>query len=241
MRTPDIVVCLVLALAAVVLTACGGSQTMDSTEAASTSDTGDVIGVVPEGDLDGGQATAPGDVVSPADDGTGLDSDYEGALDAGAQLALGMLLLEETDQPLTREQARQLLPLWQALQGGVTAEAEVNAVLAGIEYAMTSEQLAIVADMQLTQDDMQAWIQGQGGAFGAPDESGEPSGERPTGEGRGAAMGNMSEEEREAMRATIQAGGDMPGGGGSAAGGVGQYGMLLRPLLAMLEARAGEA
>jgi hypothetical protein len=50
MRTVDIVVCLVLALTAVVLTACGGSLTMGNTEAASTSDTGDVVGAVREGE-----------------------------------------------------------------------------------------------------------------------------------------------------------------------------------------------
>jgi hypothetical protein len=241
MRTLDIVACLVLALAVVVLTACGGTQAMDSTEAASTSDTDDVVGANPEGELDGGQATATSEVVNTADTGEELDADYEGALDLGGQLALGTLLLEETAQPLTPEQARDLLPLWQALQGGVTAEAEVNAVLAGIENVMTSQQLAVIADMGLTQDDMQVWMQDRGLAFGAPDGSGEPSEERPAGEGERAGKGNLSEEEREAMLATRQAGGSMPGGGVGAAGGAGQYGMLMRPLTALLEARAGEA
>jgi hypothetical protein len=179
MRTLDIVVCLVLALTAIVLTACGGSQTMGSTEAASTSDTGDVVGAVREGELEGGQATATSAETSTADTGTELDADYEGALDEGAQLALGTLLLEETDQFLTPEQARGLLPLWQAPQGGVTAEAEVNAVTAGIKQAMTPEQLAAIADMALTEDDAQAWMQDRGVAFGAPDGSGAPTGERP--------------------------------------------------------------
>lgn len=241
MRTLDIVLCLVLALTVVVLTACGGNQTTANSEVVSTISTRDLAGGSPEGELDEGQATATSDVVSTADTGEEPDAGYEGALDAGAQLALGTLLLEETDQRLTPEQAGQLLPFWQALQGGVTAEAEVSAVLTGIETAMTSEQLAAIAGMELTQDDMQVWMQEQGQAFGAPDGSGEPSGERPTGEGGGAAMGNMSEEDREAMIATRQAGGDMPSGGVGAAGGTGQYRMLLRPLIALLEAHAGEA
>lgn len=54
-------------------------------------------------------------------------------------------------------------------------------------------------------------------------------------------MGNMSEEDREAMLATRQAGGNLPGVGVGAAGGAGQFGMLLRPLIALLEACAGEA
>jgi hypothetical protein len=240
-RTLHIVLCLELALAAVVLTACGGNQTTVTSEVASTAGTRDVAGASPEGELDGGVATATSEVVIADDAGTGLDSGYGGALDAGTRLALGTLLLEETDQPLAAEQARQLLPLWQALQGGVTAEAEVNAVIAGIKQAMTPDQLASIADMALTQNDVEVWMQDRGVAFGLPDGSGAPAGERPTdGEGR-AGMANMSEEEREAMRATIQAGGGMPGGGGGAAGGAGQYAMLLRPLIAMLEARAGEA
>lgn len=185
MRTLDIVLCLVLALAVVALTACGGNQTTATSEIVCTAYTRDVVGANPEGELDGGQATATSEVVSTGDTGEELDADYDGALDVGAQLALGTLKLEETAQPLTPEQARDLLPLWLALQGGMTAEAEVNAVLTGIEYAMTSEQLAVIADMQLTQDDTQAWMQDRGLAFGAPDGSGEPSGERPTGEGGG--------------------------------------------------------
>jgi hypothetical protein len=134
-----------------------------------------------------------------------------------------------------------LLPLWQALQGGVTAEAEVDAVIAGIKQAMTPEQLAAIADMALTEDDVQAWMRDRGVAFGAPDGSVAPTGERPTdGEGQ-AGMANLSEEEREAMRATMQAGGDIPAGASAPGGAAGQYGMLIRPLIATLEERAGEA
>jgi len=241
MRTLDIVACLVLALAAVVLTACGGTQAMETMEAASTSDTGDVVGAVREEELDGGQATATSAEISTADAPTELDADYEGALDEGSQLALGTLLLEETDQSLTPEQAARLLPLWQALQGGVTAEAEVNAVIAGIKQAMTPDQLASIADMALTQNDVEAWMQDRGVEFGAPDGSGAPTGERPTdGEGR-AGMADLSEEEREAMRATMQASGEMPAGASAPGGAAGQYGMLIRPLVTMLEERAGEA
>ena len=145
-----------------------------------------------------------------------------------------------TDQSLTAEQARELLPLWQALQGSVTAEAEVSAVIAGIKQVMTPEQLAAIADMALTQDDVEAWMQDRDVAFGAPDGSGEPTGERPADGGGRAGMGSMSEEEREAMRATMQAGGDKPDAESMPGGGAGQYGMLLRPLITMLEERAWE-
>jgi hypothetical protein len=136
-----------------------------------------------------------------------LGTSYEGALSVPNQLMLGTLLLEGTEHAVTPEQAKTLLPLWQALQGGVTIETEVNAVLKQIEGTMTQEQLQAIAAMQLTQEDLQAWMEEQGMGGGAP---GAPPG-GPSG------SGDMSDEEREAARATWQAGGDgggMPPGGG---------------------------
>jgi hypothetical protein len=128
-----------------------------------------------------------------------LNTSYEGALSASDQLMLGTLLLEDTEHAVTPEQARTLLPLWQALQaGGVTAQAEVNAVLKQIEGEMTHEQLQAIAAMQLTQEDMRTWMEEQG--LGT--QGGFPG-----------ARGDLTEEEREALRATAQAGGGMPGGG----------------------------
>ncbi len=197
-----------------------------------------------------------------------LDASYEDALDVGNQLALGTLRLEETEHTVTSEQAKTLLPLWQALQGGVTAEDEVSAVLKGIEGAMTEEQLATIADMALTQEDVRAWMedQGLGAGGGFPGAAGD-SDARATrqagmgGEGmlsgenappdmatRMAEFQSMSEEEREAMRATAQAGGGIGAGRGGAVrgtgadgtiGGVGQARLLLRPLIDLLAERAG--
>lgn len=242
MRTENRELRLAFALTMVMLTACGGNQAIATGDVASATSTGHAVDASPEAASPvEGHATATSGVVSAVDTREELDADYEGALDVGAQLALGTLLLEETVQPLTAERAGQLLPLWQALQGDVTAGAEVDAVLAEIETAMTSEQVAAIASMALTQEDVQVWMQEQGQAFGAPGGSGEPAGERPKGEGERAGMGTMSEEDREAMLATRQAGGGMPSGGVGAAGGTGQYQMLLRPLITLLEARAGEA
>jgi hypothetical protein len=255
MKSWHILACLMLI--ATMLTACGGAQATESNEA----------------DL-----SYESDV---------LDSGGEDGLDAASQLALGTLMLEETDHAVTSDQARTLLPLWQALQGGVTEEDEITAVLRGIEGAMTEEQLAAIADMALNQEGMQSWMETQGmgarGDFpgGAEDpdaratrqaegggemppggdmppggEGMPPGGEMPSGEDmspematRRAEFESMSEEEREAMMATAQAGGGVRagfrGGAGEAAGGapgaMGQLGVLLRPLITMLEARAGEA
>ena len=200
----------------------------------------------------GGEQATP----APADEGGGetytsavLDASYPGALSVGSQLALGTIQLEETENSVTPEQATALLPLWQALQGGVTAQAEVDAVLKQIEGTMTPEQLEAIAAKQLTQDDLRGLGISPGGGSGqelSPDERATRQAERGGGEmppevaTRRAEMENMSDEEREALRATAQAGG-MPGGpGGRAGAGPGQFIILLDPLIELLTQRAAE-
>jgi hypothetical protein len=138
-----------------------------------------------------------------------LDTSYEGALPASSQLALGTFELEGTENAITPEQAKTLLPLWQAIQGGsLQSDVETDAVVKQIERAMTPEQLAAIAAMQLTLAGMGTWMQEQGVSFGLP----------PGAEGRQnpfGTPGGVSEEERAAMRATAQAGSGMPGGGGA--------------------------
>ena len=189
----------------------------------------------------GGEQATP----APADEGGSetytsavLDTSYPDALNASSQLALGTIHLEESEIAVTPEQATALLPLWQALQGGVTVQAEVDAVLAQIERTMAPEQLEAIAAMQLTQNDLGDWAQSQGLGMGAGDGSGQRGGgqelspeelatrqaERGGGEmppemaTRRAEMENMSDEEQEAMRATMQAGGGMAGGDGGRPG-----------------------
>ena len=59
---------------------------------------------------------------------------------------------------------------------------------------------------------------------------------------RQAEFADMTDEEREEMRATMQAGGGFPGGAGGRGGPGGrQANFLLNPLIELLEARAGEA
>jgi hypothetical protein len=203
----------------------------------------------------GAEATETDEAAAIDYEGAALDTRYEGALDAGNQLALGTLQLEETEYAVTPEQAKTLLPLWQALRGGVTAEDEISAVLRGIEGAMTEEQLAAVANMQLTQDDVQAWMEERGfGPGGGGDLDARATRQAESvggggGTGRGGEMPpematmraqfqNMSEEEQERMRATVQAGGGFPGGMAGAPGG-GGVGFLIRPVIELLTERAG--
>jgi hypothetical protein len=219
------------ALAAVVLAGCGGGEAIQA-----PADSGD-------------SETYTGEV---------LDTSYADALDVSTQLVLGTIRLEETENAVTPEQAAALLPLWQALRGGVTAPAEVNAVLKQIEGTMAQEQLAAIAAMQLTRQDLQAWMEqqglGVGGGFLGADQDPDVRATRQAEFGGGemppematrrAEFENMSDEEREALRATAQAGGGFPGGtgaGGRAGAGGRQFVFLLNPLIELLEARAGGA
>jgi hypothetical protein len=153
-----------------------------------------------------------------------LDTSYEGALPASSQLALGSLRLEETENAVTPEQAEALLPLWQAIQSGtLESNAEINAVLKQIEGKMTSEQLAAISAMQLTGEDLGAWAQEQGlNMDSSPEAMATRQAER-GGEGGFGQRGNLSEEERASIRATMEAGG-MPFGGNE--GGFGPPGNL---------------
>lgn len=245
-----------LALVAAALAGCSG-KTASSAAAAS----------------DAAAAGAEGEYSSAA-----LPTGYEDALPVSSQLALGTLKLEETENAVTAKQAAKLLPLWQAIQSGVlSSDLETNTVLRQIEETMTSEQLAAIAAMQLTAADMQTMMQERGmpaggqpgaaGPSGAGTQGGAP-GDMPSGApaGGGGPMGNMTEEQMAAMRATAEAGGaSFPGaaGGGqnseemaamrataqaggasfpSAAGGAGtgQIMMLARSVVELLKQRAAE-
>ena len=95
-----------------------------------------------------------------------LPVDYESALSARNQLALGSLNLDGTPNAITPDQAVVLLPLWQALRSlqssGSPASEEVNAVLVQIEATMTPEQLSAIREMQLTFTEMQSWATANG-------------------------------------------------------------------------------
>jgi len=193
-----------------------------------------------------------------------LGTSYEGALPASSQLSLGTLRLEGTEHAVAPEQARTLLPLWQAIQGGgLQSSTEINAVLKQIEGKMTAEQLAAIAAMQLTAEDMGVWGQERGmgpelspeaqatrqaqggdqGGFGPPGNLSEEEREaiRATMEAGGMPFGgergNLSEEEREAMRATAEASG-MPAGNRGFRGSAGQFNFLVEPLIELLTQRA---
>jgi hypothetical protein len=192
---------LILGLVAGILAGCGG-DTSASEDAASSPDAASSVA----DDTSSAQALETS-AEREGYDSAALDTSYEGALPASTQLAVGTMQLEGTENAVTPVQAESLLPLWQAIQGGsLQSDAETNAVLKQIEGTMTAEQLAAIAALQLTFEDMGAWMQEQGLNFGPP--QGAAGGQ--------SAFGNMSDEERAAMRATRQAG----GAGGFSPGGL---------------------
>jgi hypothetical protein len=176
-------IALVLALA---LADCGGAGApAASTESGST----------PATATGGNAATAAGafsNFTSAA-----LLAGYENALPASTQLALGILRLEDTPQAVTPAQAKTLLPLWQAFQGSALQnQAERNAVLKQIEGTLTPEQVKAIAAMQLTRDDESTWMEEHGMPVGPPGNGG-PAG----------PPSDMTDEQRAAFRATVEASG----------------------------------
>jgi hypothetical protein len=189
---------LILALAAGVLAGCGGNATPAT----------------------GQQGTVQVSTDSAAYTSQVLDASYEGALPASSQIELGTLRLEGTDNAVTAQQAKALLPLWQAIQSGsLQGNAETNAVLKQIEGTMTAGQLAAIATMHLTFEDLGSVAQDQGVALGSWPQAQGTRQAGGSGQGGAGFPGNLSDEQRAAMRATAQAGGfngAAPGGNMSA-------------------------
>ena len=151
-----------------------------------------------------------------------LNEDYTDALSIRSQLMLGTLKLEETDLVVTKTQAVDLLPLWQAsrnlARSGIGATEEVNAVLDQIQATMTPEQLAAIAKMKLTRADNQAMSQAMGLSTG----TGEGAGGGQQGQGQ-----NLSAEERATRQAEK-----------AESGSVGASEALLDRLIEILETRS---
>ena len=157
-----------------------------------------------------GQATpAPANSTTDSYLSPNLDTAYEGALPVRNQLTLGILELDGTPNAVTPKQAQTLLPLWQALLGtqksGTAAQAEISALLEQIEGTLTSEQLAAIGDLQLTQTDLQEWASANGVTLGSG--GGQP----------GQGQGLTPEERATRQAAEGRTPGSNSGGGASTA------------------------
>jgi hypothetical protein len=97
---------------------------------------------------------------------TDLSTTYPDATSLRNQLALGTLKLEGTANAVTAEQAKALLPLWQAIVAlsgtSTTAEAELTAVQNQIVEALQPAQLQAIGALQLTTADLNAFYAEKG-------------------------------------------------------------------------------
>jgi hypothetical protein len=91
------------------------------------------------------------------------------SLSLEAQLLVGTLKLESTDQTVDAAQAKTLLPLWETLaslsMSSTSAQQEVDAVVSQIKSSMTSDQLSAITAMKLTRQDLQSAIMDSGAAL----------------------------------------------------------------------------
>jgi len=204
-----------------------------------------IAGVMLAGCKSSGQSTPTAATKSPGDTYTSktLSTSFTGALNASSQLMLGILRLEGTDNAITSEQAKTMMSLLQSLQGqALKADAEVNAVLAAIEAQLKPAQLSAIANMHLTQDDLQAWTRdnsqagGPGPGQGGVGPQGTPG--APPASGGGARPAQMPTRQAQAGGAAPQGGG-RPGANAGGGPGFGQSNVLLNSLIRLLVTKSG--
>ena len=140
-----------------------------------------------------------------------LSIEYSDAANVRSQLAYGTLKLADTPNAITPNQAKTLIPLWQAvisLSGDTTtASEELTAVQDQITAAMTTEQLQAIAGMQITNPGLNEFYAEYSIVLPTP----IPDVTKVPGSGSG-----KTEEEKAAAQATAAASGQSTGTGQSA-------------------------
>jgi hypothetical protein len=80
------------------------------------------------------------------------------------QIAVGTLKLAGTDQEISIEQAEELVVYWQVYQelsqSQTAAQAEIDGLIAQIQETMTGDQMQAITEMNITQQDVLASMQG---------------------------------------------------------------------------------
>ena len=142
---------------------------------------------------------------------TVLSIEYSDAANLRSQLAYGTIKLADTPNAITPEQAKSMIPLWQAvvsLSGDTTtASEELTAVQDQITAALTAEQLQAIAAMQITNAGLNVFYAEYGIVLPTP----IPGVTKVPGSGSGKTA-----EEKAAAEATKTAAGETTGTGQSA-------------------------
>ncbi len=140
-----------------------------------------------------------------------LTTEYTDAANLRNQLAFGIMKLDGTANAVTPEQAKTLIPFWQAvtaLSGDTTtATEELTAVQDQIVATLTLEQLQSIAAMNLTNADLSTFYAEYGVVLPTP----VPGVTKVPGSGSG-----KTDEEKAAAQATAAALGQTTGTGQSA-------------------------
>jgi len=140
------------------------------------------------------------------------------------QVLIGTFKMESTENAVSAEQAKNLLPLWQTLKAlsssDTVAAEELNALYQQIQDTMTPGQLSAITAMNLTRNDLFTLMQEQGieltGGFGGRGngQNGQgQNGQRPEGfappegfvpgQGGGGMPQNLSAEQQATMEARM--------------------------------------
>lgn len=140
-----------------------------------------------------------------------LETTFPDAANLRSQLAYGLLKLDGTANAVTAEQAKSLLPLWQAvlaLSGDeTTATEELTAVQDQIAQTLTPAQIQAIAALKITNTELNTYYAQFGVALPTP----VPGVTKVPG-----SKQNMSEDDKLATRTAAEASG-LPTGGGQAA------------------------
>jgi hypothetical protein len=181
-----------------------------------------------------------------------LNTDYEDALPVDTQLTIGTLMLEDSEDNVSAEQAVELLPMWKLAESlynsDTAADVEKEAVISQIQDAMNPEQIAAIADLQLSSENSGEMMQelqdlmprgeGQRDGTGERPAGGRPGGDMPEGlrpQGQGMGEGSqVSPEQMETMQA-MRDSGELSGGGFMT-----NPTFMFRAVINLLESKVGE-
>jgi hypothetical protein len=140
-------------------------------------------------------------------------------LSTESKLIVGTFKLDGTDQAITKDQAKQLVIMWQVYQeisqSDTAAQEEVDGLLKQIEGTLTDAQTQAITDLNLTQRDVMSLMQEKGLMAAMPQRSSSSSSSSSSSDG-GAAMGAGGPPDMGAGGPPdMGGGGPMMGGGGT--------------------------
>lgn len=159
-----------------------------------------------------------------------ITTDFDDAANLRNQLAFGILELEGTENAITSEQAKALLPLWQAMVAlsgdSTTVSEELNAVQDQIIAAVQPAQLQAIAALQITNAKLSEFYADKGIELPTP----VPGVTKVPGSKK-----NMSEADKQATRTANEA-------SGTTGTGMGQVTktLLFEEVIKILSARSAE-